>query len=699
MALPPRYEPRTTTPRSTPLPLVPTVRVGNPIGDALQRAGAALDRGLDARERRQQQADEQARQDAMRREAQFAITDGIRLESEWQAYADEAIQKAPADGAGVLEQFDKDWKSVGSHIESSYKTQEGRERAQVMQARIYAATRDKLSTFTARALAQSSVDRLNQSGVDAGKVVNRDPSRFAAMNAATVALVAELPGLTAQQRGDLARESSARLALSAGQGAAVASPYSTLKELSADKPTAAWAQYLDVDDVTRLRSVAQSEVNRRESEARAVRAEAQASLRGDVADAMAARAMGLPSQLPGRDRFAAAFGAEGAARYAEASQRWRVYDVVGEAAFQSPAEAQVTLDKLRPTTQEGAAEAGETYDAALRLYAAQRKQLEADPVSALLERDPQVRAAREASGQDPQAIDRYFATLTARQQALGIADPKLLPEGQRAQIASALTFDPKHPEQRVATLATLHSAYGRNFPAVMREVAPKLDGMARVLVDMAPADASRLDAAYAQRDSFKDALPPTAARDITAALHDEMQGLAETLADDVDGPARLAEHLDAAEVYAKALVIRGASPEDAARQAADVVANARYTYHGTLRIPKGVDDDAVVAGTRNAQARLAQSGEFRVTPMPGLTAADAQADMRNLIGRSGYWIANEDGTGAVLRIPHRSGLGDVYRADGSRVEYSFADLAQAPAVNLDVTAASVAAKRSAPGLR
>ncbi len=150
MALPPRYEPRTTTPRSTPLPLVPTVRVGNPIGDALQRAGAALDRGLDARERRQQQADEQARQDAMRREAQFAITDGIRLESEWQAYADEAIQKAPADGAGVLEQFDKDWKSVGSHIESSYKTQEGRERAQVMQARIYAATRDKLSTFTAR---------------------------------------------------------------------------------------------------------------------------------------------------------------------------------------------------------------------------------------------------------------------------------------------------------------------------------------------------------------------------------------------------------------------------------------------------------------------------------------------------------------------------------------------------------------------
>lgn len=699
MARTPEYRPQTRAPRPAQLPrgYAPDMRDG--LGRQIAGLGSEIEQGTMQVQAARDRAAEMKRQEAIRKEEQLAITDGIRLESEWQTYADEAMQKAPADGAGVLEQFDKDWKSVGSHIESTYKTEEGRERAQVMQARIYAATRDRLAGFTAKALAQSSVDRLNQSGVDAGKVVNRDPSRFGAMNAASLALVAELPGLTAQQRADLARESSAKLALAAGHGAAIASPYSTLKELSAEKPTAAWAQYLDADDVTRLRSAAQSEVNRREAEARAVRAESQATLRSDVADAMAARAMGLPAQLPGKARFATAFGAEGATRYAEASQRWRVYDVVGEAAFQSPAEAQATLDKLRPTAQEGAAEAGETYDAALRLYAAQRKQLEADPVSALLERDPQVRAAREASGQDPQAIDRYFATLTARQQALGIADPKLLPEGQRAQIASALTFDPEHPEQRVATLATLQSAYGRHFPAVMREVAPKLDGIARVLVDMAPADATRLDAAYAQRDTFKDALPPTAARDITAALHDEMQDLAETLADDVDGPARLAEHLDAAEVYAKALVIRGAAPEDAARQAADVVANARYTYHGTLRIPKGVDDDAVVAGTRNAQARLAQSGEFRVTPMPGLTAADAQADMRNLIGRSGYWIANEDGTGAVLRIPHRSGLGDVYRADGSRVEYSFADLARAPAVNLDITAASVASQRSAPGLR
>lgn len=699
MARTPEYRPQTRAPRPAQLPrgYAPDMRDG--LGRQIAGLGSEIEQGTMQVQAARDRAAEAKRQEAIRKEEQLAITDGIRLESEWQTYADEAMQKAPVDGAGVLEQFDKDWKSVGSHIESTYKTEEGRERAQVMQARIYAATRDRLAGFTAKALAQSSVDRLNQSGVDAGKVVNRDPSRFGAMNAASLALVAELPGLTAQQRADLARESSAKLALAAGHGAATASPYSTLKELSAEKPTAAWAQYLDVDDVTRLRSVAQSEVNRREADARAARGEAQATLRADVADAMAARAMGLPAQLPGRGRFVAAFGAEGAQRYAETSQRWRVYDVVGEAAFQPPAEALATLDKLKPTTQEGAAAAGETYEAAVRLYTAQRKQFEADPVGTLLQRDPQVSAAREAAGNDPQAIERYFATLTARQHALGIMEPKLLPESQRAQIASALAFDPEKPAQRVANLAALSSAYGRNFPAVMREVAPKLDGMARVLVDMAPADAQRLDSAYAQRDTFKDVLPATVSRDITAALQDEMAGLAETLSDDVDGGARLAEHMEAASLYAKSLALRGASPEDAARQAANAVVNGRYTYRDTLRIPRQFDDDAVVAGTRNAQERLAQSGEFQIQPMPGLTPADAQADMRSLVGRAGYWIANEDGTGAVLRIPHRSGLGDVYRADGSRVEYSFADLARAPVVDLDITAASVAAKRSAPGLR
>jgi hypothetical protein len=679
MARTPRYQQRTSAPQPA--------QVSRNVAEPNQSPRAAIENlgnefaGQIGRVQQQREIRKREAAEAeTRKEMQRALTDGISAESEWQGYLDKSVKTAKPDGTGLVDDFDKKFGEYLPKAMAGYKTEEGRARAEVVYQRVRLQTRDDLAKAQAGLLANDSDRRRREALGNAERIVNLDPSRYGALEATTAALARELPGVSTESRQAFEVEQRGRLALAAGYGAVSQNPYSTLKELSKEKPSAPWAQHLELGDVMRLRSAAQSEVNRREADARSARVEAQSILRADLADAFAARAFGAPAQLPSRSRFVSAFGAEGAERYAEAQTRWSIYDVVGEAAFQSPAEAQATLNKLRPTSQEGAAAQGESYEAAARMYNEQRRQLEADPVAVLAQRDPTIRAARETvigAANTPEAADTiavYFNTLRARQQVLGIAEPKLLPEAQRIEIAGGLQFDPNAPLKRVQMLATLRQSYGGEFAAVMQEVAPKLDGIARVLINMTPKDAERLDAAFAQRETYKTAVPEKARGDIKKALQLELAQFSATLADYPDAEARYAEHVEGAELLAQSLVFRGTSPLDAARQAAGAVVNSQFKFRGDLRIPSELDDGRIVAALDRTKADLVKAGKFLIKENEWSTPERAQEDMRNVIGRAGYWITSSDGTGAVLRFPHRGGLGDVFRPDGSRVEVSFARL-------------------------
>lgn len=674
----PRYTQQTSAPRPSRLATNVAPEPDQSPRRAIENFGGAISDQIGYVKQDRARA---AERDAQR-EAQFALTDGISQEARWQKYADDAVQAAPANGSGLVDKFDKEFGEFQSQAMSGYKTEEGRNRAEVIYNRIKNVTRDHLLGASARLLATDSDQRRRTALSDAEKIVNLDPTRYGAIEATASGMVAELPGIDEATRNRFIAEQRRSLAVSAGYGAVSKSPYSVLRELSQEKPSTPWAAHLDVDDVMRLRSAAQSEVNRRESEAHAAQIEAQANLRADLADAFAARSYGAPAQLPARERFVSAFGKDGSARYADARDRWSIYDVVGESAFLPPAQAEAQLATLRPTGQDGAAAKAENYEAARRIYSEQRRALEADPVAVLTQRDPAMRQARESlatqDGSPPPAgaIDKYFSTLRARQQALGIAEPKLLPESQRTAIAANLVFDPNAPLKRVQTIATLQNSYGSNFPAVMQEVAPKLDGIARVLINMEPKEAERLDAAFAQKETYAKTMPPKATSEIKAALQDHLRDFATTMADNPDAEDRIAEHMEAATLLAQSAVLRGSSPADAAKSAATAVINGQYNYRDMLRIPKAFDDSHVVEALARAKNDLSKNGAFTISANKGSNAEQAQKDMRNVVGRQGYWITNENGTGAVLRIPHRSGLGDVYRADGSRVELSFDDLAK-----------------------
>lgn len=414
---------------------------------------------------------------------------------------------------------------------------------------------------------------------------------------------------------------------------------------------------------------------RKESEARAAQAEQRDILGEDLRNAFAARQMGIPAVMPGKSAFVAAYGEEGSKRYQAAASQWHAYDAAGIAATMPPNEAMQYLSTLKPATQEGAADAKAGYDLAVKLYADQRTRLEADPVATIAQTHPEIAAL----ASDTNTRNEYFRRMAATQKALGIDKPKLLSELQRDALAREMDFDPEEPRGRAEYIAKLRDEYGSNFLSIMREVAPKLEGQARVMVDMNPEQAIRLDAATAQQKELNSLVKGTDATDINEQLDVEFEDLATTLADNADAEARLAEFRNAAELLAKADVLRGTKPQEAARKAAAAVVNDQYKYVGTMRIPAAYDPAIVSRAAERAQTQLARDGEFAIAAGSRSDAAAAQSDLRSLIQRQGYWVTNESGTGLVLRVPHRSGMGDVYKKDGSRVELSLDELSKSDA--------------------
>lgn len=644
-----------------------------PSGDTGGDAIAALGRQVVALAEQRREQEERHQEESALVSANEDLQDA---RSTWSAEMQKRQSEAPAGAEGftktVLADFDADAKERVKRA----KTQRSRDQLQARLADLRLSMQEDAQRFEQHSATTSRLDSLSKSVESARTAVNFRPGDFDKVHAEMLLAIAG-SGLSAEQRVDAAEKASQALSAAAVDGMIRVNPYATLKELNNEKTANTAIQGMGLDERERARSRAQSEINRLEAQARAARAEAQNTLQVDTADAFAARALGLPASLPDRSRYVAAYGKEGGERYAKDQRRWTVFDVAGEAAYQAPQEAAQTLDRLKPKEQAGAAEGTQNYVAAVQLYQRQRKALEDNPVAVLEARNPNLAALHEAAGKDPAQIPMYFGALRAQQQALGIVEPKLLPEQKRAEIAQALTFNVDQPRQRTETLQALRQAYGDDFVDVMREVAPKLDGLGRVLIGMQMPDAQRLDGAFGQRDALAKAVPEKMRSDIDEAVRTELTAFASTLADQPDGPDRYAEHFEATRLYAQSLVAAGASPEAAATSAANAVINSQYTYTDGMRIPKEFDEDTITLALTNQKAALAKSGMFLIDNLKFSTPEQAQADLRGVIQRSGYWITNENGTGVVLRIPHRSGQGEVYTQNGKRVEYTFAELAAA----------------------
>jgi len=686
MAIPTYRERLQTAPGGGPgMVRVPNVSDG--IGAALARAGTQIEQAGAQVTATQ----ERVKAENLRRQTEVENRDvlqqSITLESKMLARLQEMQTEAPEDGAGVLDKVEEEIQLVESSFVQQYQTEEAQARAAFLFGRAAQSIREKAAGFQASATANVNKRKTESALQEAEKIVGFDAGRFSSMAEQTLRMVDELPGLDVRQRQELGQEITERLAFATIRGGIERSPYQVLKSLSASPESPAndvfstAATALDFDKLERLRSAARSEINRREGEARARQAAARDMLSDELRDAFAARQAGIPAQLPSRARFVAAYGAEGAKRYTETAKTWTVYDAVGEAALLPIADAQTVLDRFKPGDQSGAAGDMERYNMAVKLYREQRRQLETDPAGVLLQRDPQLAQLRAAANEtgEPGAVQTYIREMRAKQQALGVRNTRLLPESERVAIADRLAFDPQKPGQRSQFIGQMSQLYGQYMPDVLREVAPKLDGAARVMAGMTPSDAARFDRAQLAAKETADLLPKEDKQQVRDVVLAEFQPVADTLNAAPDRNERLAEMVSAATVMANDLVSRGSSPKDAARQSVQAVAMANTHYVGTMRIPRQYDPDSIQSGARTwLQKELPKAAiagnDPGGTATRFMTDAERAAARTANIQRRGQWVTAGDNSGLRLVVQQGDQFKPVVYDNGAPVALSWDEL-------------------------
>lgn len=551
--------------------------------------------------------------------------------------------------------------------------------------------------FEARRGVEFKVNGLARSVDQARIAAEFRPEDFPVLAAEQLAAI-EASGLDASTRAKLIQDSQLKLADAAVRGMIRRDPYAALKELNDEQSQTLSVRALSFDQRQTLRGAAETEIRRREAEARAHMAELRERLRSDVQDALAAREAGLPATLPSHARFIEAYGDEGNERYRNALETFRIYDVVGQAAHMRPNEALELLEQLKPKQQEGAAEASQRYDIAVRLWQGQRRQLEQDPVGTLLSRDERVREAFDAlSSDDPTAVRRYIETVQGAQEALGVAEPKLLPQGLAQEMAAQLAPNPEQPGARAQRIAQFEQQWGAAWPRVLREVAPKLEGLGQILPFVPAQTAARLDVLSAQRDAVMQVLASTGLKkDLATALAEQLEPLNATFPPGVlaDGPVVWQQYYQAAELLAADMMRGGASPERAAKDAVEQILGNRYQFVGTLRIPRvtldgePIDAQAIRSGALYARNTL--DVDLLVQPTPFQTQAEAQADRLAQVRSEGFWVTNSDETGAFLALPD----GIVLGADRQPIELTWEELTQ---LGMDVQRRRKAAAQAFPG--
>lgn len=602
------------------------------------------------------------------------------FQADWTTALAERMTEAEADPTGFTDGVLKDYDAEATKLAGLAKTERGKQYAAGEIAQMRASIAARSIPWEAEKGVQRRASQYEQT-IDQQRIaVRADPSLYDQLLEQQGVALNRL-SLPADVRDKLWAQTRESIAASAVETLVDRSPHETLKALRSAPGKSGSTAIEGLSPEARERALrgAEAEMRRREAEGRARAAEARQTLAEAEADAFAYAASGMPGQLPSRSAYLAAYGAdEGAKRYGQKSQLMGVYDVVSAAVLMPPDEAAATLAAYKPTAQAGAADQAQVLSAAVGLYSQQRKAFEADPAGALVNRDPELRRLFDAAtqpGASPAAVNAYSLRVRSAQSAAGIEAPVILPAGVADQVASQLQFDPAKPERRTQNLQALRAHWGRAFPAVIAQTAPKLDGTARVLIGMRPEQGARLDAALAAGKELSTAVAETDRRDVREALRGELADFAETLAASVNFESVYGMHFEAAQALALSLVARGESPSKAAEQAAAAVVNDQYQYEGTARIPAGQPASAIMAGADIAQKAAATTEQLAIQSSTWSDAEQAQADLKAAIVKGGYWITNEDGTGLVLMVPTQRGTSAVRTAEG-RYEFTWDQLVE-----------------------
>jgi hypothetical protein len=356
---------------------------------------------------------------------------------------------------------------------------------------------------------------------------------------------------------------------------------------------------LDQDDRNRLTSETEAQIREIEREQERRRAEAREVLRDDVSNQIALMGVGVMPKAPiPRSRFVAAGMGKDYDSYAEA---FKIAPLMNSLANMNRQEAMAEIEKIKPTTEKGAADAVKRYEFAVRNYANIVKQQEEDPGSFLIQNSQSLRSAYDAIGaaQTPEAVtaaaQNYGRLAVTEARKIGIQNPAILPKNVADDIVARVYGRSQDDKSLVGSSVILaeRQKWGKYWPNVFAQVAKDLPGSAAVIgAGMREKPADRLIELSALSEKELGALLPSnrAPKDVRDKVNDTMTDMFASFQGQNGDGAMVAMLEDSAYRLAVDYVRAGKSVGDAADLAYSEVVGERYVLaeieDSMVRVPR-----------------------------------------------------------------------------------------------------------------
>jgi hypothetical protein len=533
-----------------------------------------------------------------------------------------------------------------------------------------------------------AVDTINKYG----NMVNTNPRAFETSLHDIDAMI-ETSGLDMVHAEKMRSVAKATLSRSAVYGQIETNPSGILHELQSGK----WDAYLDADAKIAAVNGAQTEIKRRESEAKANAAQARQEALFDIErwsrdNASSLQATGKPVPPPYNDDQLKAMlkPHQYEQMKAVAEQSRQLFMATGDMRGQTPAEMQATVERLKP---EGGVDGFEgkqaVFNAALSIQRDVLSARKADPGLAVRQAVPAVQTAWQKfeKSQQPEDLQAALKQSMLAQTSLGIPrdQQRLMPNQLIWSMSGALKSS--KPEEAAKIMRATAESFGPYWNQAFREMSKNLDGHLRVSATVKDTVSAAM-LVEGSRQSVTALRKAAGVKDddtgiaYTVAQDPRVTSLATSLSQRAGGSATATQIQSSIELLALARMRTAGEDQQTATEAAiKAVVDDRYGFAQVGRRPFRVPVDAGDPSSIADSAQQIRNGiSAKNIDLPDSLRGSLKANDRNAylsaIQRNGYWVTNDDESGAVLY----SERGVPVTVEGKPVEYTWKQLLSVPKV-------------------
>lgn len=286
--------------------------------------------------------------------------------------------------------------------------------------------------------------------------------------------------------------------------------------------------------------------------------------------------------------------------------------------------------------------------------------------------------------------DMYFASQKTAQEKAGVFQPKLISQSQEDAIVGKLTN--LNGSDLTEAIKQLRVEYGNTYwPVISKQLAGnKLYPPSAMIIDNIDnpvyadqvAKVASVPLATLQNNLTKEQLE-TGLPDV---VRKNMAPLNKSFPNAANGPQLIDGFRNTINKLTMAYIGQGMGASDAAEKASEVVFKHKYDFvensndsNITMRIPKDVNPDAVVAGASLYLSNIPH--DVKLQPLDNLQlyrdSKDVEANTIDNVTKNGYWSTNSDETGLELyTVDDKGGRAPVRKADGTKINLTWDELSK-----------------------